>query len=127
VWTSPADIAQYLGGTVDPADPYLDTCADAADDFIRRRRLEAGYDDDRDPAAGPPSFAVGLGTTMYGGTLFRERGSADSYASFDETASFFTTGTWSRIKQLCGLGRGQVDAPLSTLPVVNPLGVGRRR
>jgi len=127
MWTSPADIAQYLGGTVDPADPWLVTCANAADDFSRRRRREAGYDDDPDPASEPPSFAVGLGATMYGGVLYRERGSADSFASFDETAVFAATGAWPRIKQLLGVGRGQVDAPLSTLPVVNPLQLRQRR
>jgi len=110
-WTTVADIAAYLGPAADTSDPFLQTCALAADDWARRRRLEAGYDDDPDPAADPPSYAIGLGTTMYGGALFRERGSVDSFASFEETAGYVQTGTLSRIKQLLGVGRAQVDTP----------------
>jgi len=109
VWTSPSLIAAYLGDTVDPADAYLATCAAAADSFARRRRREAGYADDPDPAASAPSPDVELGTTMYGGVLFRERGSADSFASFDETQGFAATGAWPRVKQLLGVGRAAVD------------------
>jgi hypothetical protein len=115
-WTTPADIAAYLGPAVDPADPYLATCADASCAFCYRRRLEAGYVDDSDAA---PSPDVALGATMYGGALYRERGSADSFASFDETMGFATTGVWSRVKQLLGVGRGQVDAP-PVVPVPTP-------
>lgn len=121
MWTSPADIAQYLGATVDVDDPYLATCAAAAEDFARRRRVEAGYVDDPDPAAAAPSYAVGLGATMYGGVLFRERGSDDSFASFDETAAFAQTGSWQRIRQLLGVNRAVVETPLSELYQVNPL------
>jgi hypothetical protein len=109
VWTSPALIAAYLGDTVDPADAYLATCAAAADAFARRRRAAAGYADDPDPASSAPTPDVELGTTMYGGVLFRERGSADSFASFDETTGFTTTGAWPRVKQLLGIGRATVD------------------
>lgn len=121
MWTSPDDIAGYLGATVDPTDPYLGECAAAADAFCRRRRREAGYDDDPDPAAAAPSPDVGLGATLYGGQLYRERGSADSFASFDETLGFAATGAWPRIKQLLGIGRARVDTPLSARPVLNPL------
>lgn len=120
MWTSPTLIASYLGDTVDPADAYLATCAAAADAFARRRRAGAGYDDDPDPASSAPTPDVELGTTMYGGVLFRERGSADSYASFDETTGFTTTGAWPRVKQLLGIGRATVDH-VEAIPVVNPL------
>lgn len=123
-WTSPAGIAAYLGGTVDPADPYLQSCADAAEAFCRRKRIEAGYPDVPDPTAAAPSADVGLAATMYGGQLFRERGSADSFASFDETLGFTQTGAWPRIKQLLGVGKGRVDTPQSDL-AVTPL-VARR-
>ena len=109
MWTSPTLIAGYLGDTVDPADAFLATCAAAADAYCRRKRLEAGYADDPDPASSAPSPDVELGATMYGGALYRERGSADSFASFDETQGFAPTGVWPRVKQLLGVPRGAVD------------------
>jgi len=120
MWTSPELIAEYLGDTVDPTDAYLGRCAAAADAFCRRRRREAGYDDGIADTA--PSADVELGTTMWGGQLYRERGSADSFASFDETTGFTTTGAWPRVKQLLGVGRAQVDR--ADVLTVNPL---RRR
>lgn len=127
MWTSAADIAEYLGDTVDPSDAYLIRCAKAADAFCRRRRLEAGYSDDpADPDA--PSEDVALGATLWGGQLYRERGSADSFASFDETQGFATTGAWPRVKQLLGVGRARVDTPQSELAVPAPIhGRGRAR
>lgn len=121
-WTTPEQIADYLGPAVDTDDAYLATCADAANAFAFRRRGEAGYRDDPDVA---PSPDVALGATMYGGVLYRERGSADSFASFDETASFAQIGAWPRIKQLLGIGRARVDTPWSDVAAVNPL--ARRR
>lgn len=67
-----------------------------------------------------PSGDVALGTTMYAAVLFRERGSADSFASFDELAAFVPTGTMGQILRLLGVGRGQTDkAPANgTAPAV---------
>jgi hypothetical protein len=118
MWVTAADVAEYLGPGVDAADPYLAKCAAAAGSFCFRRRAEAGYSDSPLTA---PSDDVQLGTVMYGGALYRERGSADSFASFDETIGYATTGTWPRVKQLLGVGRGRVDTPLSELPVAVPL------
>lgn len=108
MWTSPADVIDALGvPNVDPADPYLATVCAAADAWAKRKRAEAGY---LDPADGTvPSADVGLGTTLYAVGLFRERGTVDSFASFEDVASFGTTGTMGQIRRLLGIGRAQVD------------------
>jgi hypothetical protein len=118
VWVTADDIADALGPSCDRADPYLAVCANAAGAFAYRKRIEAGYDDDPVTVPGPDVY---LGTVRAGVAFYSERGSVDSYASFDETAGFATTGAWPTIKRLLGIGRGRVDTPLDELPVVNPL------
>ena len=107
-WTSPADVITAIGSVnVDPDDPYLATVCAAADDWAKRKRLEAGYTD-VDPGDGSaPSPSIGLGTTLYAVGLFR--GTVDSFASFEDMASFAATGTMSQIRRLLGIGRAQVD------------------
>lgn len=61
-----------------------------------------------------PSADVALGTTIYAAALYRERGSADSFPSFDEIATFIPTGTMGQINRLLAVGKGQVDAPPAT-------------
>jgi hypothetical protein len=45
---------------------------------------------------------------MYAATLYRERGSADSFASFDAMSSIPIPSTMGRIMALIGCGRPQV-------------------
>jgi hypothetical protein len=80
-WATPADVADALGGTADPADTFLIACTDAANAYAWRRRDEAGYVDD--PAVSPGPDAT-MGVTVYAVALYRERGSVDSYASFEQ-------------------------------------------
>ncbi len=55
-----------------------------------------------------PSGDVTLGTIMYGGALYRQRGSIDTFASFTEMGTAPTTGLSPLIKQLLGIDRPQV-------------------
>jgi hypothetical protein len=55
-----------------------------------------------------PSSAVKLGTIMYAASLYRERGSVDSYASFQDMAITAPTGTMGQIMRLLGIRRSQV-------------------
>jgi hypothetical protein len=55
-----------------------------------------------------PSSAVKLGTIMYAAALYRERGSVDSYASFQDMAITAPTGTMGQIMRLLGIRRSQV-------------------
>lgn len=106
-WIDDEDIADWLGIAVATADEtaFLELCAEAANAFCYRRRREAGYDD---ALATPPSNDVKLGTIMYGGAMYRQRGSIDQFASFDAMSTAQIVGLSPIIKQLLGIDRPQV-------------------
>lgn len=106
-WVTAGQIEDWLGiGTATAADTsFLTQCASAANLFCYRRRQEAGY---HDPLASSPSGDVTLGTIMYGGMLYRQRGSIDSFASFGDGGAVSVTGLSGVIKQLLGIDRPQV-------------------
>jgi len=107
-WVTAGQIEDWLGiGTATAADTtFLTQCASAANLFCYRRRQEAGY---HDALATSPSGDVTLGTIMYGGMLYRQRGSIDSFASFNDMGGAMgVTGLSGVIKQLLGIDRPQV-------------------
>ena len=106
-WIDDEDIADWLGIAVATVDEtaFLELCAEAANAFCYRRRQEAGYDD---ALATPPSNDVKLGTIMYGGAMYRQRGSIDQFASFDAMSTAQIVGLSPIIKQLLGIDRPQV-------------------
>lgn len=106
-WIASADVTQWLGITAATANDtaFITTCVNAANAFSSRRRREAGY---YDSLSTVPSGDVKLGTVMYAATLYRERGSVDSFASFDQLGSVQPFGSMGRILQLLGVGRPQV-------------------
>ena len=55
-----------------------------------------------------PSQDVKLGTIMYGGALYRQRGSMDSFASFQSMGTAPVMGLNGMIRQLLGIDRPQV-------------------
>lgn len=123
-WTDRHAVLRALGPSSGAAgDAYLDDVVAAANARAYTMRAAAGY---IDPADGPaPSADVALGATMLAVGLYRERGSADTYASFDELgAGYVPTGAgYGQVRRLLGIGRGRVDT-VPTVPVVGPL---RRR
>ena len=106
-WIDDEDIADWLGIAVATQDEtaFLELCAAAANAFCYRRRQEAGYDD---PLATVPNQSVKLGTIMYGGAMYRQRGSIDQFASFDAMSTAQVVGLSPIIKQLLGIDRPQV-------------------
>lgn len=106
-WVTAANIEDWLGiGTATAADTtFLTQCAAAANAFCYRRRQEAGYIDSLTTS---PSGDVTLGTIQYGGMLYRQRGSIDSFASFGDGGAVAVTGLSGVIKQLLGIDRPQV-------------------
>ena len=107
-WIVSADVEEFLGISAATANDtaYIATCVGAANVFAYRRRVEAGYHDDADAA---PNDAVKLGTTLYAATLYRERGSVESFASFDQFGGQPQIGgSFGRILQLLGVNRPQV-------------------
>jgi hypothetical protein len=106
-WVTAANLEDWLGiGTATAADAaFLTVCASAASQFCWRRRMEAGYVDSLTTV---PSQDVFLGTQMYGGALYRQRGSVDQYASFQNMGVTPVMGLNGMIRQLLGIDRPQV-------------------
>jgi hypothetical protein len=106
-WITATDIEDWLGiGTATAADAtFLTICASSASQFCWRRRMEAGYVDSLTTV---PSQDVKLGTIMYGGALYRQRGSMDSFASFQSMGVAPVVGLNGMIRQLLGIDRPQV-------------------
>jgi hypothetical protein len=106
-WVTSGNIEDWLGiGTATAADAaFLTVCAAAASQFCWRRRMEAGYVDSLTTV---PSQDVFLGTQMYGGALYRQRGSVDQFASFQNMGVTPVMGLNGMIRQLLGIDRPQV-------------------
>lgn len=107
-WITAQNILDWLGIAVATAadQAFVTQCAAAANAFCYRRRQEAGYLQDSLTTA--PSNDVSLGVIQYGGMLYRQRGSIDSFAQFDTNAMNPVTGLSGVIKQLLGIDRPQV-------------------
>ena len=106
-WITAANIEDWIGiGTATAADTtFLTQCASAANQFCYRRRQEVGYSDSLTTS---PSGDVTLGTIMYGGALYRQRGAITDFASFDGMSAGSTNGLSPLVKQLLGVDRPQV-------------------
>jgi hypothetical protein len=106
-WVTSAMLEDWLGiGTATAADAaFLTICASACSQFAWRRRMEAGYVDSMTTV---PSQDVLLGTQMYGGSLYRQRGSIDQFASFQNMGVTPVMGLNGMIRQLLGIDRPQV-------------------
>ena len=107
-WIVAADVLAWLGIDTATANDtaFVTTCVNASNAWCYRKRREAGYIDSMSTV---PSADVKLAAVMYAGTLYRERGSVDSFASFDSMAiGASPSATLGRIMQLLGCGRAQV-------------------
>jgi hypothetical protein len=78
-----ADVVAWLGIASATANDtaFITTAVNAANAYAYRRRREAGY---YDSLSTVPSADVKLGTIMFAGSLYRERGIVDSFASFEQ-------------------------------------------
>lgn len=103
-WIDGTDVQAWLGlGTVSVDEAaFLTQCADASNQFCWRRRQESNYF--TDSLTTVPSADVQMGTIMYAGALYRQRGSIDQFASFNEMGTAPVVGLSPIIKQLLGLG-----------------------
>ena len=106
-WASDKDVLDWLG--IDPATPndeaFVTVATNAANAFAYRRRRESGYFDSLTTVPGPD---VLLGTIMMAGALYRERGSTDSFQSFDQMGGAVPFGSHGQINKLLGVNRAQV-------------------
>jgi hypothetical protein len=104
-WITGTDIADWVGITYASDSAYLDACASASNQFCYRRRAESG---NFDSLTVVPGGDAKLGTIMYGGALYRQRGAIDQFASFTEMGTAPVVGLSPVIKQLLGLGAHSV-------------------
>jgi hypothetical protein len=106
-WIVANDVLAWLGISVATANDtaFVGSCTDAANAFAFRRRKEAGYFDSLTTV---PGADVKLGTIMIAGSLYRERGSVDSFASFEAMNIPGTVGSMGQINRLLGVNRSQV-------------------
>ena len=107
-WVTSAQVQLWLGLTSPSADEttFLAQCVSAGNQVAYRRRQEAGY---FDALATSPSGDCTLGTIMLAGAYYRQRGSIDQFASFDQMGQAITTNAFTpMVKQLLGIDRPQV-------------------
>lgn len=105
-WITGTQIGTWLGiGLVGDETAFLAQCAAAANNFIFRRRQESGYTDQLNVV---PSGDVELATVMMGGSIYRQRGAIDQFASFNDMGTASVTGLSPLIKQLAGIPRPAV-------------------
>jgi len=106
-WITDADVAEWLGIEAATAndEAFIEVAAGAANAWAYRRRREAGYFDALNVAPGDDAK---LGTIMYAGALYRERGSVDSFASFESMGPAMPFGSSSQINRLLGINRSQI-------------------
>ena len=109
-WVNIADVEDWLGFTVtNPSSDYdlLVLAVAAGNQFAWRRRQEAGYFDSLTTV---PSGDVRLGTIIYCGYLYRQRGSAtENYAAYDPLATSGPVGgSFIEVLRLLGINRPQI-------------------
>ena len=106
-WITASDVADWLNldYTDEQDTAFLDNCVSAANAFAYRRRRSARYSDS---LVLVPDGAAKMGTIMYAAALFREKGSVDSFQSFDAMPVTAPTGSMGQILRLLGCNRASV-------------------
>jgi len=106
-WIDADDVEVFLGIATATANDtaFLEEVVSAANCFAYRRRYEAGYNDS--PTASPCPSAK-MGTILYAASLYRERGSVDSFQSYDAMSMPQPSLSMGRVLQLLGVGRPQI-------------------
>jgi hypothetical protein len=106
-WATVGDVQTFLGIAVATAndEDFLADCVQASNEFCWRRRRNAGYNDS---TAILPNAAVKEAAILYAAGLYRERGSVDSFQSYDAMSMPQPSLSMGRVLQLLGVGRPQV-------------------
>lgn len=106
-WIDTDDVLSFLGiGPAEQVDAdWLTVTTDAANDWAFDRRAAAGYNDVPNAV---PSTRCKLGTVLYAGSLYRQRGSIDSFSSFQTMEPVGTIGTSLEVFRLLGINKPQV-------------------
>lgn len=106
-WCDVADLTEFLGiaGATANDTAFMTTSVNAANAYCFKRRSQAGYKDD---LVNVPDAAVLSGVVLMAASLYRERGSIDSFASFQDMTISAPVASMGRINSLLGIKRAQV-------------------
>jgi hypothetical protein len=106
-WITNQNVLDWLGIATASANDttFVTACTAASNSWGFRKRVEAGY---HDSLSTSPTSAATLALTMYAGSLYRQRGSVDSFASFESMGQTAPTASMGEIMRLLGVNRSQV-------------------
>jgi hypothetical protein len=106
-WITVNDLTEFLGisGATANDTLFMTSSVNAANAFAFKRRVQAGY---HDSLTTVPDAAVKAGVVLMAASLYRERGSVDSFNSFDSMSISAPVASMGRINQLLGIKRSQV-------------------
>lgn len=107
-WADDNDVLGYLG--IEPAtqldEDFLAVSIEAGNEWCFDRRRISGYDDLPNAV---PSPSVKMGTVLMCASLYRERGSVESFASFSEfPTSVNIGGGLGQIQRLLGVNKPRI-------------------
>jgi hypothetical protein len=106
-WITVADLTEFLGisGATANDTAFMTSSVNASNAWSFKRRVQAGY---HDSLTTVPDAAVKAGVVLMAASLYRERGSIDSFSSFQDMSISAPVASMGRINQLLGIKRSQV-------------------
>jgi len=106
-WINVADLTEFLGisGATANDTAFMTSSVNASNAWCFKRRVQAGY---HDSLTTVPDAAVKAGVVLMAASLYRERGSIDSFQSFQDMSISAPVASMGRINQLLGIKRSQV-------------------
>lgn len=106
-WITVADLTEFLGisGATANDTAFMTSSVNASNAWSFKRRVQAGY---HDSLTSVPDAAVKAGVVLMAASLYRERGSLDSFNSFQDMNIAAPVASMGRINQLLGIKRSQV-------------------
>jgi len=106
-WITISDLTEFLGisGATANDTSFMTSSVNASNAWSFKRRVQAGY---HDSLTTVPDAAVKAGVVLMAASLYRERGSLDSFNSFQDMNISAPVASMGRINQLLGIKRSQV-------------------
>ena len=106
-WITVNDLTEFLGisGATANDTLFMTSSVQASNAWSFKRRVQAGYSDSLTTV---PDAAVKAGVVLMAASLYRERGSVDSFNSFQDMSIAAPVASMGRINQLLGIKRSQV-------------------
>jgi hypothetical protein len=106
-WITVNDLTEFLGisGATANDTAFMTSSVNASNAWSFKRRVQAGY---HDSLTTVPDAAVKAGVVLMAASLYRERGSLDSFNSFQDMNISAPVASMGRINQLLGIKRSQV-------------------